>query len=95
MARTDDGGDEARSRDDGTAAAVRVAVLGCGNVGGALVALLLSDADGIEARSGVRLELVGVAVGDPSRPRSGVPTELITGDAKGLVNDRGSTSSSN
>ncbi len=87
MARTDDGGVEARARDDGTAAAVRVAVLGCGNVGGALVALLLGDADGIEARSGVRLELVGVAVGDPSRPRSGVPTELITGDAKGLVND--------
>ncbi len=66
---------------------MRVAVLGCGNVGGALVALLLADASSIEARSGVRLELVGVAVGDPSRPRPGVPVELITGDAKGLVSD--------
>ncbi len=66
---------------------MRVAVLGCGNVGGALVALLLGDADAIAARSGVRLELVGVAVGDPSRPRPGVPATLITGDAKGLVSD--------
>ncbi len=66
---------------------MRVAVLGCGNVGGALVALLLADADAIAQRSGVRLELVGVAVGDPSRPRPGVPAALITGDAKGLVSD--------
>ncbi len=54
---------------------MRVAVLGCGNVGGALVALLLTDADAIAARSGVRLELAGVAVGDPSRPRPGVPAD--------------------
>jgi homoserine dehydrogenase len=87
MARTDDGGVETRAREDGAQAAVRVAVLGCGNVGGALVALLLADTDAIAARSGVRLELVGVAVGDPSRLRSGVPPALITGDAKGLVND--------
>jgi len=64
-----------------------VAVLGCGNVGGALVALVLGDADAIAARSGVRLELAGIAVGDPSRPRPGVPAELITGDAKGLVSN--------
>jgi homoserine dehydrogenase len=64
-----------------------VAVLGCGNVGGALVALLLEDADAIAARSGVHLELVGVAVADPSRARPGVPAQLITGDAKELVND--------
>jgi homoserine dehydrogenase len=66
---------------------VRVAVLGCGNVGAPLVALLLDDADAIAARAGVRLELVGVAVGDPSRARPGVPASLITGDAKGLVSD--------
>lgn len=85
MVRTERGR-TAGSRRDGEAA-VRVAVLGCGNVGGALVALLLQDADAIAARSGVRLELVGVAVGDPSRARPGVPAELITGDAKELVND--------
>jgi homoserine dehydrogenase len=87
MARTDDDGVVNQARHINAEAAVRVAVLGCGNVGGALVALLLADADAIAARSGVRLELAGVAVGDPSRPRPGVPASLITGDAKGLVND--------
>src|SRR5271165_2290566 len=66
---------------------VRVAVLGAGNVGGALVSLLLTEGDAIAARSGVRFDLVGVAVGDLSRPRPGIPGELLTGDAKGLVSD--------
>ena len=83
-----------RGREQGAAGrgetgVVRVAVLGCGNVGGALVGLLLGDADGIAARSGVRLELAGVAVGDPRRSRPGVPDALVTGDAKGLVADPG------
>src|SRR5215469_15729128 len=67
--------------------AVRVAVLGCGNVGSALVDMLLHDAAGIAARSGVHLTVVGVAVGNPSRSRPGVPGDLLTGDAKGLVED--------
>jgi homoserine dehydrogenase len=66
-----------------------VAVLGAGNVGGALVTLLLTEADAIEARSGVRIELAGVAVADMSRPRAGVPLDLLTEDAKGLVSDPG------
>ncbi len=66
---------------------MRVAVLGAGNVGGALVAILLAESDAIADRSGVRLELAGVAVGDPSRARPGVPGALITGDAKELVSD--------
>src|ERR1700733_13732620 len=66
---------------------VRVAVLGAGNVGGALCRMLLDDADGITARAGVRLELAGVAVAHPSRPRPGIPESLITGDAKGLSSD--------
>ena len=64
---------------------VRVAVLGAGNVGGPLCRMLLDDADGIEARAGVRLELVGVAVANPSRVRQGIPAHLITGDAKSLA----------
>jgi homoserine dehydrogenase len=66
-----------------------VAVLGAGNVGGALVTLLLTEADAIEARSGVRIELAGVAVSDMSRPRPGVPFDLLTDDSKGLVSDPG------
>jgi len=70
-----------------TKSTVRVAVLGAGNVGGALCKMLLEDADGIEARAGVRLELAGVAVAHPSRARPGIPQELITGDAKSLASD--------
>src|SRR5579872_7028108 len=69
--------------------AIRVAILGAGNVGGALASLLLTDGDAIAARSGVRFELVGVAVGDVSRARPGVPAALVTGDAKALVSDPG------
>src|SRR5580658_8674189 len=68
---------------------VRVAVLGAGNVGGALISLLLNEGDAIAARSGVRFELAGVAVGDANRTRAGVPPDLVTGDAKGLVSDPG------
>jgi homoserine dehydrogenase len=68
---------------------IRVAVLGAGNVGGALVSLLLTEGDAIAARSGVRFELAGVAVGDVARSRPGVPAELVTGDAKGLVSGPG------
>jgi homoserine dehydrogenase len=64
---------------------VRVAVLGAGNVGGALVSLLLNDGDAIAARSGVHFEVVGVAVGDVTKVRPGVAPDLLTGDAKGLV----------
>jgi homoserine dehydrogenase len=66
-----------------------VGVLGAGNVGAALVSLLLTDAAGIAARTGVRLELAAVAVGDPSKERPGIPAELVTPDAKGLVEDPG------
>ena len=38
---------------------VRVALLGCGNVGGALAELLLTHGDDIAARTGISLELVG------------------------------------
>lgn len=66
---------------------MRVGVLGCGTVGGALVRLLLEDPDGLAERAGVRLELVRVAVADPSRDRPGVPRELVTGQAAAVVAD--------
>jgi len=65
---------------------VRVGLLGCGNVGGALAELLLTRQDEIAARTGLRLDLVGIAVSDPSRPRAPViPADLITADAAALV----------
>jgi homoserine dehydrogenase len=66
--------------------AVRIGVLGCGNVGGALVSLLTREADAIEARTGIRLEITRVAVRDLTKPR---PEELdravLTTDTKELV----------
>ena len=52
---------------------LRVAVLGCGNVGSALVGILQERADALVVQSGARLEIAGIAVGDidaPGRPTS-------------------------
>ena len=51
---------------------VRVGILGCGNVGSALVRLIHDHADVIEARSGVPLEVARVAVRDLAKDR-GLP----------------------
>ena len=65
---------------------VRVALLGCGNVGGALAELLTTRQEDIAARTGIRLELVGIAVADTTRPRSAsIPVELFGTDAGALV----------
>jgi homoserine dehydrogenase len=82
-----DAGREAGASRGDDAPVVRVGVLGYGNVGAALVSILRGDGDAIAARSGVRLEVVRVAVRDPARSRPGIPSELLTGDAKGLVTD--------
>jgi homoserine dehydrogenase len=72
--------------DDGTL--VRVGVLGCGNVGGALVELLGTQSAAIEARTGLRLEVARIAVRDLSKPRpAGIDTGLLTTDAQAVVND--------
>jgi homoserine dehydrogenase len=66
---------------------IRVGVLGAGNVGGALVQLLVDPTrhhalvDGATAP----LEVVGVAVRDPGRPRPGVEPAMLTDDALGLA----------
>ncbi len=65
---------------------VRVALLGCGNVGGALAELLVARQDDIAARTGIRLELVGIAVTDIDRPRpSTIPTALFETDSAALA----------
>ncbi len=53
--------------------AVRVGMLGCGNVGSALLSLIAREADAVAARTGIRLEVTRVAVRDLTKPR---PTEL-------------------
>lgn len=67
---------------------VRVGVLGCGNVGAALVGLLGERMGAIEARTGLRLEVAKVAVRNLSRERAvPVPEHLLTRDAAAVVDD--------
>ena len=48
---------------------IRVGLLGCGNVGGALVPLVAERADEIARRTGVRLAITRVAVRNTARDR--------------------------
>jgi homoserine dehydrogenase len=69
-------------------ASVRVGLLGCGNVGGALVQLLVDGAGSIESRTGLRLELASVAVRSTARERPvAVPAGVLTNDAQAVVSD--------
>jgi homoserine dehydrogenase len=66
-------------------ATVRVGVLGYGNVGSALVALVAENGDAIEARTGLRLQVTRVAVKDMSKARAGF--DNFTADPMSLVTD--------
>ncbi len=67
---------------------LRVALLGCGNVGSQVARILLRDADALAARTGARLELSGIAVRSLDAPRDAeLPRELFTTDASALVTD--------
>ena len=62
---------------------MRVGVIGAGNVGSALVAMLLDESrfPALIEAVGAPLRLVAVAVRDTNKPHPGVPAELLTSDA--------------
>src|SRR6266568_6122080 len=65
---------------------VRVGLLGCGHVGGALAQLLLDDADAIAGRTGLRLELAAVAVRSVTKERTvAIPAGVLTHDVQAVV----------
>ena len=65
---------------------LRIALLGCGNVGSQVARILLEDAEALAARTGARLELTGIAVRSIDAPRDvDLPRELFTTDAETLV----------
>jgi homoserine dehydrogenase len=71
-----------------TSAPVRIGLLGCGNVGAALVGLLARQGDDIEARTGLRLELTRVAVRDVAKAREvALPAGVLVDDAAAVVAD--------
>ena len=69
---------------------VRVGLLGCGNVGSALVGLLDANADLITRRSGVRIQVARVAVQNLTKERSVAFADgVLTNDAESVVADPG------
>jgi homoserine dehydrogenase len=67
---------------------IRLGVLGCGNVGAAFVHLVAAQADTIERRTGLRLEVAKVAVRNLSAPREvQLPDGVLTRDSAALVAD--------
>ena len=65
-------------------APLKVALLGCGTVGSAVLRLLEEQAADLTARIGRPVEVAGVAVRRPDR-HPDVPAALLTTDAHGLV----------
>ncbi|MDK9295771.1 homoserine dehydrogenase [Propionibacterium freudenreichii] len=68
---------------------LRVALLGCGTVGRQVAGTLLDKAEDLAAKAGCHLELIGIAVRNVNKPREGIPPELLTDDAAGLVANGG------
>ncbi len=65
---------------------LRVALLGAGNVGAHVAALLLEHGDELAERVGAGLELIGIAVRDLDAERAvELPRELLTTDAESLI----------
>ena len=65
---------------------LKVALLGCGNVGSEVYRLIGDQAADLAARVGAQVQVAGVAVRRPARARAvNVDPGLITTDAAGLV----------
>jgi homoserine dehydrogenase len=65
---------------------LRIAILGCGNVGSEVVRLLDRHGEDLAQRIGAPLEIVGIAVRRPTKARDlPVDPALFTADAAGLV----------
>src|SRR3954468_3869719 len=69
-------------------AIVRVGLLGCGNVGGALVELVGEQRDAIADRTGLRLDVARVAVRNTAKQRTvELGADVLTNDAISVVED--------
>jgi homoserine dehydrogenase len=67
---------------------VPVALLGHGNVGGAVARLLAESADDIERATGHRLRVVRALVRDPERARDALPGDgVLTADFASIRDD--------
>ncbi|OIV36845.1 homoserine dehydrogenase [Mangrovactinospora gilvigrisea] len=64
---------------------LKVALLGCGTVGSEVARIMTTQRDDLAQRIGAPVELAGVAVRRPGRPRPGIAPELLTTDAEELA----------
>ena len=66
---------------------LKVGMLGCGVVGSQIARLLIENKSDLTSRAGANLELVKVAVKNINTKREGISSNLLTDDAKSVVND--------
>ena len=66
---------------------LKVGMLGCGVVGSQIARLLVENKSDLTSRAGANLELVKVAVKNIKTKREGISSNLLTDDAKSIVND--------
>ena len=66
---------------------LKVGMLGCGVVGSQIARLLVENKSDLTSWAGAYLELVKVAVKNIKTKREGIPSNLLTDDAKSIVND--------
>lgn len=66
---------------------LKVGMLGCGVVGSQIARLLVENKSDLTSRAGANLELVKVAVKNINTKREGISSNLLTDDAKSVVND--------
>ena len=72
----------------GTRGQIRIALLGCGTVGGGVADLLLSQAASIEELGGAPYEVAAIAVRSLEKHRSAkIPSRLLVDDADRLLTD--------
>ena len=64
---------------------VRIGVLGCGNVGAALVQLIMERRESILARTGIDLTVTQIAVRDTTKARPGIDQGLFRADSSEVV----------
>lgn len=65
--------------------AIRVALLGAGSVGANVARLMIENKQELAQRVGAEFEIAGILVRDAHQERPGVPSELFTTDAEGLI----------
>ncbi|MHC4444777.1 MAG: homoserine dehydrogenase [Planctomycetota bacterium] len=67
---------------------LKIGLIGCGVVGQAVVRILQADADRIEKKTGIRLQLTRVVDIDVSQPaKVKLPKEVVSSDAADIFND--------